>query len=308
MARSTASSGDGIEHLLAPNGYSYGSLQLSGSRAHSNGPLAPGSRGKEPGESSGRTGLVMLRAALVCMSVISVSAAVTIFAAALARSESVNPHSGGGIQASRAGNTRSRYATSAGLADAHPGHDRSRDANDDNSSPPRHVPAVAEAKQQPSSLTFTARNAYDDEGNRKENGYDKEGQTGALYYPWLAGVKVIEPHRQTTLKVSNPRDGFEYRWTIVATADHGDRNLSDTATEGGVVELTAVGTEAVVVLDRRLLDRRVVVVLEEVATGAGRVARTLKESVIVRYVRREVRTLTDSEREELLDAVSARAA
>ena len=46
-----------------------------------------------------------------------------------------------------------------------------------------------------------------------------------------------------------------------------------------------------------------VVVLEEV-NGYGQVTNRLEETVLVKYVRREIRTLTDDEREELLDAVS----
>ena len=45
-----------------------------------------------------------------------------------------------------------------------------------------------------------------------------------------------------------------------------------------------------------------VVVLEEV-DGDGRVTNRLEETVLVKYVRREIRTLTDDEKEELLDAV-----
>ena len=46
-----------------------------------------------------------------------------------------------------------------------------------------------------------------------------------------------------------------------------------------------------------------VVVLEEV-DGDGQVTNRLEETVLVKYVRREIRTLTDDEREELLNAVS----
>ena len=46
-----------------------------------------------------------------------------------------------------------------------------------------------------------------------------------------------------------------------------------------------------------------VVVLEEV-NGYGQVTNRLEETVLVKYVRREIRTLTDDEREELMDAVS----
>ncbi|CAM9967039.1 unnamed protein product [Ectocarpus sp. 4 AP-2014] len=33
-------------------------------------------------------------------------------------------------------------------------------------------------------------------------------------YPWLQDVKLIEPHRETTLSVSSPRDGYDYIWEV----------------------------------------------------------------------------------------------
>lgn len=112
----------------------------------------------------------------------------------------------------------------------------------------------------------------------------------ALDYPWLKEVKLIEPHRETTFKVSSPRDGYEYRWTVRgADADKDD------------LRAEASGAETVMVLT--VLDDTMVT-LEEVNTDTGVVARRLEEKVMVKYVRRELRTLTDEEREELFDAVS----
>ena len=68
------------------------------------------------------------------------------------------------------------------------------------------------------------------------------------------------------------------------------------------MQATATGAVTIVVLTQ--LDEHVVV-LEEV-DGDGKVTNRLEETVLVKYVRREIRTLTDDEREELLDAVSNR--
>ena len=66
------------------------------------------------------------------------------------------------------------------------------------------------------------------------------------------------------------------------------------------MQATATGAVTIVVLTQ--LEENVVV-LEEV-NGDGQVTNRLEETVLVKYVRREIRTLTDEEREELLDAVS----
>lgn len=148
------------------------------------------------------------------------------------------------------------------------------------------IAAVAEQKERPelsgssnsNTLSFTALNYY----------HSRDGEPGQDY-PWLQGIKLIEPHRATTLAVTNSRKGFGYRWEI-----RGDGHASE-------IHATATGAEAIVILKR--LDENLVV-LEEV-NASGEVTRRLEEIVMVKYVRREIRTLTDDEREELLDAVRA---
>ncbi|CAN0546478.1 unnamed protein product, partial [Ectocarpus sp. 12 AP-2014] len=107
-------------------------------------------------------------------------------------------------------------------------------------------------------------------------------------YPWLKDVKLVEPHRETTFTVSSPRDGFDYRWRVFAGS----------AVEGELCA-EATGEEVTVVLTT--LDENEVV-LEEVDAD-GTVVRRLQEMVMVKYVRREIRNLTDEEREELFDAM-----
>lgn len=127
-------------------------------------------------------------------------------------------------------------------------------------------------------LEFTALNPY----------HVRDGKP-ALDYPWLRGVKLIEPFRETTLSVTSPREGFEYRWSV-----HGH---APGATEQRV---QASGEEAVVVCTE--LDENTLI-LEEVSAETGDVVRRLEEKVMVKYVRREIRTLMDDERQELFDAV-----
>ncbi|CAN0394662.1 unnamed protein product, partial [Laminaria digitata] len=130
-------------------------------------------------------------------------------------------------------------------------------------------------------LEFTALNFY----------HVRDGKPGQDY-PWLKDVKLIEPHRDTTLAVVGPREGFEYRWEVRLPG----------SSSGGVGELQATATGAVTIVVLTQLDDNVVVLKE--VDGDGKVANRLEETVLVKYVRREIRTLTDDEREELLDAVS----
>lgn len=140
-----------------------------------------------------------------------------------------------------------------------------------------HSPPQEDVEELPS-LSFTALNFY----------HERDGKP-AQDYPWLKDVKLIEPHRETTLAVEAPREGFGYRWKVY----HGVIEAGDEVTQ-------ASGATAVVSLSE--LDEHVVV-LEETDSD-GKPTRRLVEQVMVKYVRREIRTLTDDEREELLDAVS----
>ena len=136
-----------------------------------------------------------------------------------------------------------------------------------------------------SALTFTALNFY----------HVRDGKPGQDY-PWLKDVKLIEPHRDTTLAVIEPREGFEYRWEVRSP---GGSNINSDE-QAGEVQATATGAVTVMVFTQ--LDENKVV-LEEV-DGDGQVTNRLEETVLVKYVRREIRTLTDDERGELMDAVS----
>ncbi|CAN0363328.1 unnamed protein product [Pylaiella littoralis] len=143
--------------------------------------------------------------------------------------------------------------------------------------PPVPTQATPAAGEELPPLSFEARNFY----------HIRDGKP-ALDYPWLRDVKLIEPHRETTLLVSSPRNGYEYIWEVRGV----DAHEADLRT-------TASGSEAVVFLT--VLDENMVTVKE--VNSEGKVVRRLDEVVMVKYVRREIRTLTDEEREELLDAM-----
>ena len=113
----------------------------------------------------------------------------------------------------------------------------------------------------------------------------RDGLPGQAY-PWLENRKLIEPHRETILTVTNPHEGLDYQWTLRV-----DRTNE--------VQASGSGIEFAVILTWL---QEHVVTLEEV-DSAGVVLRHLDETVMVKYVRREIRMLTDVERGELLDSV-----
>ena len=128
-------------------------------------------------------------------------------------------------------------------------------------------------------LTFTALNFYQ----------IRDGKPGQDY-PWLKNLKVVEPYQDTTLTVSNARDGFEYQWEVRA---------GDSSDEDSAVLVSATGATTVVSLTK--LDQNVITLKE--VNEEGQVVRRLDETVMVKYVRREIRSLTDEDLNELLDAV-----
>lgn len=126
-------------------------------------------------------------------------------------------------------------------------------------------------------LSFSVTNFY----------HTRDGKPGAMI-PWLKGVHLAEPHRETTIKVNNPKDDHDYLWEV-REKDGKDKVLA-----------SASGAEASIVFT--LLDWNTVTVTE--TNSAGVVTRMFTDDVMVKYVRREIRTLTDDERTELLDSVS----
>lgn len=137
------------------------------------------------------------------------------------------------------------------------------------------------ANSSPEKLDYTMTNFY----------HTRDGKPGQQI-PWLENIKLAEPYRDTKLTVVDPRDGYSYHWEIVnPSVKEKDKRVMFRAMGA---EVTAVFT----VLD---VNR---VLLREVNHETGDVVRSLEESVMVKYVRREIRTLLEEEREELMDAVS----
>ena len=117
--------------------------------------------------------------------------------------------------------------------------------------------------------------------------HTRDGKPGQLI-PWLQDVQLAEPYRETTMKVENAREGHSYEWEVrqVGQLDN--------------VIASAPGAEATIIFPK--LEWNTITLKEK--DESDNVTREYSENVMVKYVRREIRTLTDEEREELLDAVS----
>lgn len=136
---------------------------------------------------------------------------------------------------------------------------------------------VVEVDGEPNSdLTFTAMNDYNRRGDIIGRGY-----------AWLEGHHLVEPHRVTTLAIELPVEGRVYTWDIVET-----RNTAKAIGqfEGASVEVTFESAPEYTII---LLEIR----------ADGTVSRSLTKNVYCKYVRREIRSLFDDERNEMFDAM-----
>ena len=141
------------------------------------------------------------------------------------------------------------------------------------------VVGVNEDDKPTGELTFTAMNEYNRRGDLIGKGY-----------LWLAGHHLVEPYRATTLAVESPVDEMTYTWDVIET-----RN---TAKGLGQFE----GTSVEVIFEAA--PEYTIVLLEKRADGT--LSRSLVTNVYCKYVRREIRSLFDDERNEMFDAMKVR--
>ena len=112
-------------------------------------------------------------------------------------------------------------------------------------------------------------------------------------YPFLQDAILVEPYKETTITI-NGINGNTFYWSIVKKSDptitfHGTSD--DPSKLDFTVTLTELG--------------QYVLTVEEQFDGMRDISsmRTLKQSIWVKYVRRELSTLTDTDREEFLNAM-----
>jgi hypothetical protein len=108
--------------------------------------------------------------------------------------------------------------------------------------------------------------------------------TNMFPYPFLTDSLLLEPHRETTFTIGEIYDGCSYDWKL--TGD--DYSKSGTASDGVfTAKAYNVGSYSLSVSED---------------CGGDDTGRDLSMTVWVKYVRRELSTLTDDDREDFLDA------
>ena len=119
------------------------------------------------------------------------------------------------------------------------------------------------------------------------NDYGVRDLSAMLAYPFLADALLIEPYRETTVALADPYAGCTYAWSFLKTAD-GTTAASGTSTDGSIIlTLTATGEYTFNVVE---------------SCDAIDSSRALTVTVWTKYVRREISTLTEADRDEFLDA------
>lgn len=127
------------------------------------------------------------------------------------------------------------------------------------------------------SLLFIASNEY--------------GPISILPYSWLSleDALLIEPFKLTSLELSNALDGCIYNWKIYDDF-HVYSSVAQSENKSSV--LFQVNRTGVITLE-----------VQEFCYGDKTASRSISPKVYVKYIRRELRSLNDRDREAFLDAL-----
>jgi hypothetical protein len=103
-------------------------------------------------------------------------------------------------------------------------------------------------------------------------------------YPFLDDALLVEPYRETTFTVANADSSCSYSWAIKSKGSTDDSGTSDDGVFTSTLE--DVGTYTLKIT-------------EDCDSGSSS---SLEKTIYVKYVRRELSSLTDTDREDFLDA------
>lgn len=129
------------------------------------------------------------------------------------------------------------------------------------------------------------------------NEYTRRGDVVGQGYPWLEGRVLVEPYRETSLEVVSPQKGMLYSWKVEENDLEDDETRVIGEFEGETVNVVFLKapTYTVTLFETNSSD----------GMQAEEVRRTEVE-VVCRYVRREIRSLFDDERNDMFDAMKVR--
>jgi hypothetical protein len=109
-------------------------------------------------------------------------------------------------------------------------------------------------------------------------------------YPFLEDSLFIEPYKATTVSIIGSLSTCQYDWSVTSSDSVVVAN-GNSGSAGFSLTLTAVGQYRIAVKEHRC-----------VGTGIGAAEQQLVQDVWVKYVRRELSSLTDADREAFLNA------
>lgn len=130
-------------------------------------------------------------------------------------------------------------------------------------------------------------------------------------YPWLDDALLIEPHRETTFQIINSNKGVfgsrqcKYSWTVYNSGSSDDDMLDAmdrTGSTNGILHSVSDSYDDFLVYTHELGAGKVVLTVSEDCRD-GSYFRAQSLALYAKYVRRELRSLLDRDREELLDAI-----
>lgn len=120
------------------------------------------------------------------------------------------------------------------------------------------------------------------------NEYGIRDSSTMLPYGFLVDSFLIEPYKKTTIRIESPVDSCTYNWSL-ENKILGTESAVGTSSDGIIiVELSVVGEYGFTVI--------------EDCSHISTTQRKLEMNVWVKYVRRELSSLTDLDREDFLDA------
>jgi hypothetical protein len=152
------------------------------------------------------------------------------------------------------------------------------------------IASKPEESKQPDNIAVPSR--IGDSDSLTLSASDEYGDTSAskFPYPFLVGALLASPYKTTTFSVTNAGTGCVYKWAVRdLDGNVVDKGTATTATFS-TSELKTVGEYTVSVAESNCVDTDD--------------SRTVNQSVWVKYVRRELSSLTDADRETFLNAFS----
>jgi hypothetical protein len=120
------------------------------------------------------------------------------------------------------------------------------------------------------------------------NDYGLWSQNKMLPYAFLTDTFLLEPYKETSISIAEPSADCIYNWSFTSKTT-GDVASSGSTLDGNFV--VSLKTVAEYQMD-----------ISEICGGLDVASRRLSNPVWVKYVRRELSSLTDTDREAFLDA------